>query len=50
MVYGASGIYYDPEVVKAFVNNIPIYPQGVMVRLSTKEVGIVANIRKNYIY
>ena len=46
-IYGASGIYYDPEVVKAFVNNIPIYPLGVMVRLSTKEVGIVANIRKN---
>ena len=46
-IYGASGIYYDPEVVKAFVNNIPIYPSGVMVRLSTKEVGIVSNIRKN---
>lgn len=46
-IYGASGIYYDPEVVNAFVNNIPIYPLGVMVRLSTKEVGIVSNIRKN---
>lgn len=46
-LYGASGMYYDPEVVEAFVNNIPIYPLGVMVRLSTKEVGIVSNIRKN---
>ena len=46
-IYGTSGIYCDPEVVKAFVNNIPIYPLGVMVRLSTKEVGIVSNIRKN---
>jgi len=46
-LYGTSGIYYDPMVVKAFVNNIPIYPLGVMVRLSTKEVGIVSNIRKN---
>lgn len=46
-LYGTSGIYYDPEVVKEFVNNIPIYPLGVMVRLSTKEVGIVSNIRKN---
>lgn len=46
-LYGASGIYYDAEVVKAFVNNIPIYPLGVMVRLSTGEVGIVTNIRKN---
>ncbi|MBP3620638.1 MAG: HD domain-containing protein [Lachnospiraceae bacterium] len=46
-LYGASGFYYDPKVVDAFVNNIPIYPLGVMVRLSTKEVGIVSNIRKN---
>ncbi|MBQ9984665.1 MAG: HD domain-containing protein [Lachnospiraceae bacterium] len=46
-LYGTSGIYYDPEVVRAFVNNIPIYPLGVMVRLSTQEVGIVSNIRKN---
>lgn len=46
-LYGASGFYYDPQVVNVFVNNIPIYPLGVMVRLSTKEVGIVSNIRKN---
>ena len=46
-LYGASGMYYDPEVVNAFVNNIAIYPLGEMVRLSTKEVGIVSNIRKN---
>lgn len=46
-LYGTSGIYFDPEVVDAFVSNIPIYPLGVMVRLSTKEVGIVSNIRKN---
>ncbi len=46
-LYGTSGLYYDPAVVQAFVNNIPIYPLGEMVRLSTKEVGIVANIRKN---
>lgn len=46
-LYGASGMYYDPRVVETFVNNIPIYPLGVMVRLSTKEVGIVSNIRQN---
>ena len=46
-LYGASGFYYDPKVVETFVDNIPIYPLGVMVRLSTKEVGIVSNIRKN---
>ena len=46
-LYGASGIYYDYNVVLAFVNNIPIYPLGEIVRLSTQEVGIVSNIRKN---
>lgn len=46
-LYGASGMYFDPKVVETFVNNIAIYPLGVMVRLSNKEVGIVSNIRKN---
>ena len=46
-LYGASGFYFDPKVVETFVNNIAIYPLGAMVRLSTKEVGIVSNIRKN---
>lgn len=46
-LYGASGFYFDPKVVEAFTNNIAIYPLGAMVRLSTKEVGIVSNIRKN---
>ncbi|MGN0374772.1 MAG: HD-GYP domain-containing protein [Butyrivibrio sp.] len=46
-LYGGSGIYYDYNVVQAFVNNIPIYPLGGVVKLSTKEVGIVSNIRKN---
>lgn len=46
-IYGISGIHFDSRVVQTFVNNIPVYPLGVMVRLSNKEVGIVANIRKN---
>ena len=46
-LYGASGFYFDPKVVETFVDNIAIYPLGAMVRLSTKEVGIVSNIRKN---
>lgn len=46
-IYGTSGVYYDQNVVDAFIKNIPIYPLGEMVRLSTKEAGIVSNIRKN---
>lgn len=46
-LYGTSGIYYDPKVVDTFIENIPVYPLGEVVRLSTQEVGIVSNIRKN---
>lgn len=46
-IYGTSGFFFNNKVVEAFVNNIPVYPLGVMVRLSNKEVGIVANVRKN---
>lgn len=46
-IYGSSGLYFNSNIVQAFVNNIPVYPLGVMVRLSNGEVGIVANIRKN---
>jgi hypothetical protein len=46
-LYGTSGIYYDPDVVNTFIENIPVYPLGEVVRLSTQEVGIVSNIRKN---
>lgn len=46
-LYATSGFYYDYDVVNAFIKNIPIYPLGEMVRLSTQEAGIVSNIRKN---
>ena len=46
-LYGSDGIFYDHNVVDAFIRNIPVYPLGAVVRLSTKEVGIVSNIRKN---
>lgn len=46
-IYGSGGLFFSNNVVQAFVNNIPVYPLGVMVRLSNGEVGIVANIRKN---
>lgn len=46
-MYGGSGVYYDEAVVRAFTENIPIYPLGAMVELTTGEIGIVVNIRKN---
>lgn len=46
-IYGNSGVSYDPEVVSVFTENIPVYPLGAVVQLSTGEIGVVVNIRKN---
>lgn len=46
-IYGNSGISYDPDVVNVFTRNIPVYPLGAVVQLSTGDIGVVVNIRKN---
>lgn len=46
-MYCSSDIYYDKNVIKTFTDNISVYPLGSLVRLTTKEIGIVVNIRKN---
>lgn len=46
-MYGNCDFSYDKSVVAAFTENIPIYPLGSMVELTTGEIGIVVNIRKN---
>jgi len=46
-LYGTGGIYADPLVVNAVCDNLAVYPLGSLVRLSSDEVGVVANIRKN---
>lgn len=46
-IYGNSGISYDPRVVDIFTRNIPVYPLGAVVQLSTGDIGVVVNIRKN---
>lgn len=46
-LYGAGNYLFDSNVVNAFTNNLAVYPLGSMVRLSTGEVGIVVNVRKN---
>ena len=48
VIYGTSGVFFDSNLVNLFVRNIALYPMGALVRLSTGEVGIVTNIRKNY--
>ena len=46
-LYGGGDVMFDPEVVDAFTQNLAVYPLGTLVRLSTGEVGVVVNVRKN---
>ncbi len=46
-MYGGGGSYYDKEVVNIFTANLSVYPLGSMVRLTTKEIGIIVNVREN---
>lgn len=46
-IYGAGGIYFDPDVVNAMCDNLAVYPLGSLVRLSTGDIGIISNVRKN---
>lgn len=46
-LYGASNLYFDKRIVDAFAANIALYPLGTLVRLTTGEVGVVSNVRKN---
>lgn len=47
VIYATSGVYFDAKLVKLFVGSIVLYPMGALVRLSTGEVGVITNIRKN---
>lgn len=48
IIYGTSGIYFDAKLVNLFVGSIALYPMGALVRLSTGEIGVIVNIRKNH--
>ncbi len=48
IIYGTSGIYFDAKLVNLFVGSIALYPMGALVRLSTGEIGVITNIRKNH--
>jgi len=44
-----SGELFDPEFVNLFLRNVPFYPKGVSVRLSSGEIGIVTDSNIGYI-
>ncbi len=42
-IIAASGVVFDPTVVKALVNVVGRYPYGSLVRLSSNEIGVVTS-------
>jgi len=44
-----SGELFDPELVQTFIRNVPLYPKGVMVKLSSGEKGIVTDTNIGYV-
>lgn len=46
-LYGGGNYYFDSNIVELFTNKLAVYPLGSIVRLTTGEVGIVVNVRKN---
>jgi HD-GYP domain-containing protein (c-di-GMP phosphodiesterase class II) len=43
LVVACSGGLFDPDLVQIFMEQIPLFPAGVMVRLNTGEMGIVVD-------
>lgn len=39
-----SGIFYDPVLLKVFINVVGVYPVGTLVVLDTGEIGVVCGI------
>lgn len=48
IIYGTSGIYFDAKLVNLFLTSVALYPMGALVRLTTGEIGVITNIRKNH--
>lgn len=44
-----SGEYFNPEMVDAFVKQIPCYPAGLTVELNTREVGIISDSKRGLV-
>jgi len=44
-----SGELFDPKLVQIFIENVPLYSKGVMVKLSSGEAGIVTDSNIGFI-
>jgi HD-GYP domain-containing protein (c-di-GMP phosphodiesterase class II) len=47
-IINKEALNFQPSILKAFVNNIGIYPVGSWVKLSTGEIGLVTGMNKGY--
>lgn len=43
LIVACSHVFYDPELVRMFIEQVPFFPTGVTVKLNTGEVGIVTD-------
>ncbi|AOZ93845.1 HD-GYP domain-containing protein [Paenibacillus crassostreae] len=44
VLYAGSGVLFDQQKLEVFRDNVAIYPQGMSVRLSTGEAGVVCKV------
>jgi len=42
----SGGVYFDNDLVNAFVDNIAVYPIGSVVRLNNNQIGVVVDISR----
>ena len=40
-----SGEIFDPEISRVFLDTLSVYPKGLLVKLSSREIGIVTESR-----
>jgi len=48
-VMASAGELFDPELVQVFARRVPVYPSGVMVKLNTRECGIITNVNVGHV-
>jgi len=48
MILGGGNYHFDHHIIKAFSENISIYPIGITVKLNTGELAVVSSIDANY--
>jgi hypothetical protein len=48
-IMASGGDQFDPQLVEAFVRQIPSYPAGLTVKLNTGDIGIVCNPKRGFV-